>query len=113
MNALHYGLTPKMKPISPRKSALVAALDIGSSKVACLIGRLRPQAPQQVLTRRSHTIEVVGFGHTEARGMKAGGVINLAQAEEAIRQAVDAAERMASVEIDSVVLSISSGRLAG
>jgi cell division protein FtsA len=110
MNALHYGLTPKMKPIVPRKSALVAALDIGSSKVACLIARLRPQPPQQVLTRRSHTIEVVGFGHTGARGMKAGGVINLAQAEEAIRQAVDAAERMAKVEIESVVLSISSGR---
>ncbi len=40
MSALHYGLTPKMKPISPRRSALVAALDIGSSKVACLIARL-------------------------------------------------------------------------
>jgi len=113
MSVLHYGLTPKMKPISPRKSALVAALDIGSSKVVCLIARLRPHGPQQVLTRRSHTIEVVGFGHTGARGMKSGGVINLAQAEDAIRQAVDAAERMASVEIESVVLSISSGRLAG
>ena len=29
MNALHYGLTPKMKPVSPRTSALVAALDVG------------------------------------------------------------------------------------
>ncbi len=58
MNALHYGLTPKMKPISPRRSALVAALDVGSSKVVCLIARLRPQGPQQVLTRRSHAIEV-------------------------------------------------------
>jgi cell division protein FtsA len=110
MNALHYGLTPKMKPIAPRKTALVAALDIGSSKVACLIARLRPQSPQQVLTRRSHTVEVIGFGHTGARGIKAGGVVNLAQAEEVIRQAVDAAERMAKVEIESVVVSISSGR---
>ena len=90
MSTLAYGLTPKMKPISPRRSALVAALDIGSSKIACLIARLRPHAPQQVLTRRTHTVEVVGFGHTVARGMKAGGVINLAQAEEAIRHAVDA-----------------------
>ena len=44
--------------------------------------------------------------------MKGGGVVNLAQAEEAIRLAVDAAEQMASVEIESVVLSISAGRLA-
>ena len=112
MTALHYGLTPKMKPVSPRRTALVAALDVGSSKIACLIARLRPHPPQQVLTRRSHAIEVVGYGHAAARGTKAGGVVNLAQAEEAIRQAVDGAERMASVEIESVVLSISAGRLA-
>jgi len=111
MNALRYGLTPKMKPIAPRKSVLVAALDVGSSKVVCLIARLRPHGPQQVLTRRSHAIEIIGFGHTVARGMKAGSVVNLAQAEEAIRRAVDAAERMASVEIESVVLSLSAGRL--
>lgn len=112
MSALSYGLTPKMKPVSPRKSALVAALDIGSSKVACLIGRLRPHPPQQVLTRRTHAVEVVGFGHAAARGTKAGNVVNLAQAEEAIRQAVDSAERMAAVEIESIVLSVSAGRLA-
>ena len=55
---------------------------------------------------------MVGFGHAAARGTKSGGVANLAQAEEAIRQAVDGAERMASVEIELVVLSISAGRLA-
>jgi cell division protein FtsA len=112
MNALQYGLTPKMKPVSPRRSALVAALDIGSSKVVCLIGRLRPHAPRQCLTRRSHAIEIMGFGHTEARGMKAGSVVNLDQAEIAIRQAVDSAEHMAGVEIESAVVSVSAGRLA-
>src|ERR1700733_9883157 len=101
-----------MKPISPRRSAVGAVLDVGSSKVVCLIARLQPHGPQQVLTRRSHAVEVIGFGHTVARGMKAGGVVNLALAEEAIRQAVDSAERMASVEIESVVLSLSAGRLS-
>ena len=112
MSALNYGLTPKMKPISPRRNALVAALDVGTSKVACIIARLRPHSPQQMLPRRSHAIEVVGFGHAAARGTKAGGVVNLAEAENAIRQAVDGAERMAGVEIESVVLSISAGRLS-
>jgi cell division protein FtsA len=110
MNALGHGVTPKMKPVPARRSVVVAALDVGSSKVVCLIGRLRPHGPQQVLTRRSHSVEVIGFGHTVARGTKAGTVVNLVQAEDAIRRAVDAAERMASVEIESVVLSISSGR---
>src|SRR6202790_2953320 len=113
MNTLHYGLTPKMKTISPHRSAVVAALDIGSSKIACLIARLRPQAPQQVLTRRSHAVEVIGFGHTGARGMKAGGVVNLAQVEEGIRDPITAAERMGAVKINSVILPISSGRLSG
>ena len=112
MSSLGQGVTPKMKPISPRRSVVAAALDVGSSKIVCLIARLCPHAPQQVLQRRSHSIEVIGFGHTFARGTKAGTVVNLAQTEEAIRQAVDAAERMAGVEIASVVLSVSSGRLA-
>jgi cell division protein FtsA len=112
MNSLGHGVTPKMKPIPARRSIVAAALDVGSSKVVCLIGRLRPHGPQQVLTRRSHSVEVIGFGHTLARGTKAGTVVNLVQAEDAIRRAVDAAERMASVEIEAVVLSISSGRPA-
>ena len=112
MNTLGHGLTPKMKPIPAHRSVVAAALDVGSSKVVCLIGRLRPHGPQQVLTRRSHSVDVIGFGHTVARGTKAGTVVNLGQAEDAIRRAVDAAERMASVEIESVVLSISSGRPA-
>ena len=91
--SLHDGFTPKMKPVSPRRSAIVAALDIGTSKIVCLIARLKPQAPQEVLRRRSHGIEILGVGHTEARGMKGGAVINLAEAEEAVRHAVDLAER--------------------
>ena len=40
MSALQFGLTPKMKPLPPNRSVLVAALDVGTSKIACLIGRL-------------------------------------------------------------------------
>jgi cell division protein FtsA len=110
--SLREGYTPKMKPVSPRRSAIVAALDIGTSKIVCVIARLSPQGPQDVLRRRSHGIEVLGIGHTEARGMKSGAVVNLADAEQAVRQAVDLAERDASVQLESVVLSVSSGRLA-
>jgi cell division protein FtsA len=110
--SLRDGLTPKMKPVSPRRSAIVAALDIGTSKIVCLIARLRPQSPQQTLRRRSHAVEILGLGHTEARGMKGGAVINLAEAEGAVRHAVDLAEHEASVQLESVVLSVSSGRMA-
>src|SRR6476661_6981349 len=109
--SLHDGLTPKMKPISPRRSAIVAALDIGTSKVVCLIARLRPQTPSDVLRRRSHAVEIIGIGHCEARGMKSGAVVNLAEAEAAVRQAIDLAEREAAVQLESAVVAVSSGRL--
>jgi len=54
MNTLNYGLTPKMKPVSPRRTAVVVALDVGTSKITCLIARLRPNAQGEALRRRSH-----------------------------------------------------------
>jgi cell division protein FtsA len=110
VSILQYGLTPKMRPLSPKRTALIAALDVGTSKVACLIGRLKPNPRRDTLRRRSHTIEVLGFGHTSARGMKAGAVIDLTAAESAIRQAVDLAERAAKLQLEAVVVSVSAGR---
>jgi cell division protein FtsA len=112
MSALAHGLTPKMKPLPPKRSVLAAVIDVGTSKVACLIARLKPREPDDVLPNRSHAVTVLGFGHTIGRGMKAGSVIDLAQAEAAIRQCVDLAERAANVQLDSVVLSVSAGRPA-
>jgi cell division protein FtsA len=108
---LHVGLTPKMKPVSPRKSAVVAALDVGTSKIVCLIARLAPAPPRDVLRRRSHGVEIMGVGHTAASGMKAGAVADLVAAEDAVRQAIDGAESRAGVQIESVVASLSGGRL--
>lgn len=111
MNSLHYGLAPKMKPVSPKRRALVAALDLGTSKIVCLIARLQPQSPREALRRRSHSVEIIGLGHVEAAGMKAGNVTNLDQAEDAIRHAVELAEQSAMVQLESVAVSVGGGRL--
>jgi cell division protein FtsA len=110
MSALQYGLTPKMRPLSPRRRALVAALDVGTSKIVCMIARLEPQ-PGEVLRRRSHNVQVLGYGHVESAGMKGGAAANLAELEGAIRHAVDLAERSAAVQLESVAVSISGGRI--
>jgi cell division protein FtsA len=112
MTVLQFGLTPKAKPVSPKRSALVAALDVGTSKIACLIARLKPQSAQDVLHRRSHTVDVIGFGHTYARGIKSGAVVDMQAAEEALRQAIDVAERSAKLQLESVMVSISAGKPA-
>ncbi len=111
MNVLRFGLTPKMKPVSPKRAAVVAALDIGTSKIVCMIAQLTPQAPQDVLRRRSHGVRILGFAHTAASGVKAGSVVDLVAAEEMARQAIDIAESMAGVQLESVVVSVSGGRL--
>jgi cell division protein FtsA len=110
MTVLPFGHTPKTRPLSPKRSALVAALDVGTSKIVCLIARLKPQAPQDVLRRRSHAVDVVGFGHTLARGIKGGAVVDLAAAEESMRQAIDLAERSAKMQLESVLVSVSAGK---
>jgi cell division protein FtsA len=112
MSLLRDGVAPRMRPLSPNRAALVSALDIGTSKIACLVARLKPRATQDVLPRRSHSIEIIGIGHIRSRGIKGGAISNLEEAEEAIRHAVAAAERMAGAQIDSVVVSVSSGRVA-
>lgn len=111
MTVIRFGLTPKMKPVSPRRSAVVAALDVGTSKIVCLIAKLEPQGPQEVLRRRSHGVRILGFSHTAASGMKAGSVVDLVEAEEMIRQAIDIAESGAEVQLESVVVSLSGGRI--
>ena len=110
-NVVRFGLTPKMKPVSPHRAAVVAALDVGTSKVACLIARLEPQPPQEVLRRRTHCVHVLGFAHTAAAGMKGGGVVDLVEAEQMIGNAIEIAENGARVQLQSVVVSLSGGRL--
>jgi cell division protein FtsA len=65
-----------------------------------------------VLRRRSHGVEMLGWGHVESAGMKSGSAANLGELEEAIRHAVDLAERSASVQLESVAVSVSGGRIS-
>ncbi|NDW03298.1 cell division protein FtsA [Jiella pacifica] len=102
---------PRIKALSPRRSRVISVLDVGSEKISCLIARLRPRIAGEMLPDRSHTIEVLGVGHHRSRGIKAGAVVDIAAAEMAIRQCVDAAERMAGLTVESLIVSLTAGRL--
>lgn len=84
--------TPAYRP------GLVAALDVGSSKVVCLIGRAE-----------HGSLRVIGAALRESEGIRAGTVTSLDLAEESIREAVAAAENHADVRIQNVVLSVACG----
>jgi cell division protein FtsA len=102
---------PKTRPMPQKRTALVASLDIGTHKIACLIARLKPSAPNEALRGRTHAVELIGYGQIRSRGVKAGAVVDLAECEQAVRQAVALAEDMAKVRVESVLLSVSAGRL--
>ncbi|MGA0597099.1 cell division protein FtsA [Enterovirga sp. CN4-39] len=112
MSLRDHGLTPRLKPLSTRKSATLSVLDIGTSKIVCLVAELRPVTNGEALRGRTHLARVIGIGHQRSLGLKGGAVVDLEAAETSIRQAIHAAERMAKVEIQSVIVNLTGGRLA-
>ena len=90
---------------TPLRGRNVAALDIGTSKVACLIAENIDDG------KSDDFIRVVGFGHQLSTGLSNGQVINMEATENSVRAAVDAAERMAEKEISRVIVGISANRL--
>jgi len=99
------------KQAASRRSGIVTVLDVGSSKVCCIIARLKPRDGSHTLLARTHQVQVIGIGHQKSLGVKSGVVIDLDRAEQAIRLAVDAAERMAGLTVDSLIVNLAAGRL--
>ncbi|MGW8205361.1 MAG: cell division protein FtsA [Hyphomicrobiaceae bacterium] len=97
---------------APRQPSglVLGLLDIGTAKVACLIVALEPRGPS-ILPGMRTAFRVLGIGHQRSRGLKAGVITDLAEAEIAVRAAVDQAERMAGVTLDEVYVSVACGRL--
>ncbi|WP_455478187.1 cell division protein FtsA [Bartonella sp. B10] len=99
--------------IGTRRARLLTVLDVGSSKVVCLIACLRPLKHAQYLHGRTYSVEILGFGVQRSCGIKSGIVRDIFAAEQSIRLAVDAAEKMAGLVVDSVIVNFSSSRLQG
>lgn len=81
------------------RNGLIAALDVGSTKVCCFLARAQDDGHPRI----------VGIGHQVARGMRAGAVVDLEELEHSIRAAVDAAEDMAGERVRAVVVNLSGG----
>jgi len=99
------------KAPAARRSGIVTVLDVGSSKVCCIIAKLKPSEDTGLLHGRTHRIQVIGIGHQKSHGVKSGVVVDLERAEAAIRLAVDAAERVAGLTVDSLFVNLAAGRL--
>ncbi len=83
------------------KKDLIVGLDIGTTKVVCIVGEVH-QAAQGEETK----IDIIGFGQAPSTGLRKGVVINIDSTVESIRKAVKEAENMAGIKINSAYVGI-------
>jgi len=81
---------------------LIVGLDIGTSKVACIVGELN----------QDNEVEVIGIGTHPSRGLKKGVVVNLETTVHSIQRAVEEAELMAGCRINSVYAGIAGSHIS-
>jgi len=81
------------------RNGLIAALDVGSTKICCFIARSHAAAG----------LEVVGIGHQVSHGVRAGTIVDMDAAEASIRATVETAEQMAGENIRHVIVNLSGG----
>jgi cell division protein FtsA len=90
------------EPPRPRnlRAGPFGVVDIGTTKIACLIGR----------TEGDGTLRVLGFGWHKGRGVRGGAITDLEEAERAIRACVGQAEDMADTRLRAVTVNLSCGQ---
>ncbi|HAQ36578.1 MAG TPA: cell division protein FtsA, partial [Alphaproteobacteria bacterium] len=88
----------------PARPAVCAALDLGSSKIACFISKTEE-------TATGMRPRVVGVGHLPARGMRAGSIVDLDVARDTIREAVQRAEKMAGLAVSMATVTLTAGNI--
>ncbi|HBH00162.1 MAG: cell division protein FtsA [Rhodobacteraceae bacterium] len=92
---------------------VVAILDIGTSKIACLILRFDGDPPDAagIGPMAGQTrFRVIGAATTRARGVRYGEIVAMQDCERAIRTAVQAAQKMANIRVDHVIACFSGAR---
>ena len=85
------------------QSRKIVGLDIGTSKVAAVVGEVSPTGE----------LEVIGIGSHASHGLKKGVVVNIESTVQSIQRAVEEAELMVGSEIESVYAGIAGSHVRG
>jgi cell division protein FtsA len=94
---------------------LIAILDVGSTKIACLVLRFEGSAlgaPEDGLGRMAGqaTFRVIGAATIRSRGVRFGEIEAMQETERAIRAAVQSAQKMAEQRVDHVIACFAGAR---
>lgn len=88
------------------KTKIIAALELGSSKITTLIAQVAQDSGGT-----EATVNIVGAASTESQGIKKGQIVNIEDAVEAVVTSVEAAERMAGYNLDNAYISLGGAHI--
>jgi len=80
---------------------LIVGLDIGTSKIICIVAEMQPEG----------TLEVIGMGTHPSKGLRRGVVVNIESTVNAIQRALEEAELMADCKIREVYTGIAGNHI--
>ena len=87
--------------MSKENKNLIVGLDIGTSKVVAMVAELAPEG----------TLQVIGMGTHDSKGLKKGVVVNIEATVNAIQRALEEAELMADCKIQRVYTGIAGSHI--
>ncbi len=85
-----------------KKEHIIVGLDIGTTKICAIVAEVT----------HDQGINIIGVGSSPSRGLRKGVVVNIESTVESIKKAVEEAELMAAVQINSVYIGIAGGHIS-
>jgi cell division protein FtsA len=79
----------------------VVGIDIGTTRICCVVGE----------TKEDGAVHIVGLGEAVSRGLRKGIVVNLDTTVEAVKSAVEEAELMSGLNLESATVGIAGGHI--
>ncbi len=86
----------------PSKNEYAAAIDIGTTKVVTLIGRMK----------KNNVLEVTGYGLSGCQGIKKGIVVDINEATKSILNSIEEAEKSTKMFIDSAYIGVTGKHIS-
>jgi cell division protein FtsA len=87
-----------------KKDRYIVGLDIGSTKTCALVGEMEEQGSG---------VKFAGLGAAESKGWRKGQIVNLELAVSSIRRAVEEAENIVGVPVESALIGIAGSHVRG
>jgi cell division protein FtsA len=101
-----------------KKPNIVVGVDIGSTKVCVLIAGVRPQEERGAgnsLTNggKQPALECMGVGVADSKGLRKGLIVNLEATKVAVERALEQAEDIAGVAVESALVGVAGAHIRG